>query len=135
MAALKDLGKYPVSGPKGREDMEFYKLTAEDGIMMISGKRTPALLNVWASNDVVQFGDVTVLTGGCGPQQTETDSHPGDTVFYVLEGPVTFYFPERKETFDVQEGDFMFIPEKEAYKIINYTGKTIKALFTIAPEF
>ncbi|MFV0364598.1 MAG: cupin domain-containing protein [Suipraeoptans sp.] len=130
-----DIGKFPASGPDSRKAGRFYRLTEEQGIKMISGTRTPGLLSVWASNDVVQFGTVKILTGGAGPQQTEYDKHPGDAVFHVLEGPMTFYLPDRVETFDVEEGDFMFIPEGEKYKIINYSGKTIKSVFMIAPEF
>lgn len=39
---------------------------------------SPVLLSVWCSNDVVQFGTITLLSGGPKPQQTEYDSHPGD---------------------------------------------------------
>ena len=95
---------------------------------MISGLKTPALLSVWASNDVVQFGTVKILSGGAGPQQTEFDTHAGDAVFYVKNGPMTFYIPDRVETYDVEPGDFMFIPKGERYKIINYYGHTIEAV-------
>lgn len=132
---LSELGKFPASGPESREKKLFYKLTEEDGIHMISGERTPALISVWCSNDFVQFGTIKLLTGGAGPQQTEYDSHKGDAVFYVRKGTMTFFVPERKETFDVEEGDFMYIPEGETYKIINYTGNSIEAVFAIAPEF
>lgn len=135
MALLEQMGKFPAPGPESRDAKLFYKLTEDEGIKMISGRKTPALLSVWASNDVIQFGTIRLLSGGPGPQQTEFDKHPGDAVFYVLEGPMTFYCPERNETFNVQEGDFMFIPEGDSYKIINYTGKTIKAVFMVAPEF
>lgn len=134
MGTLKDIGKHPESGPISRDKRIFYKLSEEDSIKMISGNKTPALISLWASNDVVQFGTIKLLTGGSGPQQTEYDKHSGDAVFHVLEGPMTFYMPERKETFDVNSGDFMFIPENEVYKIINYSGKSIKAIFVIAPE-
>lgn len=135
MATLNDLGRFPAAGPEARDAMLFYKLSDENSIRMISGKRTPALLSVWASNDVVQFGTIKLLTGGPGPQQTEYDKHPGDAVFHVLSGPMTFYMKERGETFDVEEGDFMVIPAGETYKIINYYGKTIEAVFIVAPEF
>lgn len=135
MATLADLGKFPTPGPEARDAKLFYKLSDQDCIRMISGKRTPALLSVWASNDVIQFGKIKVLSGGPGPQQTEFDKHPGDAVFYVLSGPMTFYLKDQGETFDVEEGDFMFIPEGETYKIMNYYGKTIEAVFAVAPEF
>lgn len=136
MAGMReDLGRFPADGPQSRENALFYKLTEKDGIKMISGQKTPSLLSVWASNDVVQFGTVKLLTGGTGPWQTDFDTHNGDAVFYILDGPMTFYCPERVETYDVEEGDFMFIPEGEKYKIINYTAKPAKAVFMVAPEF
>lgn len=133
---LCELGKFPVEGPKSREEKLLYKLTEEAGIWMISGDKTPALISVWASNDKVQFGTLKLLSGGaCGPYQTEFDTHKGDAVFYVLEGNATFFMKDRKETYDVEKGDFMFIPQNECYKIINYYDETIKLVFAIAPEF
>lgn len=135
MPMLKDLGHFPAGGPESRKAKLFYHLTEDNSIRMISGKRTPALLSVWASNDVVQFGTIKILSGGAGPQQTEWDAHKGDAVFHVLQGPMTFFVRDSGETYDVEEGDFMFIPAGQTYKIINYYGKTIKAVFSVAPEF
>ena len=135
MALLEELGRFPADGPESREKQLFYKLTEDDSIRMISGRKTPALLSMWASNDVMQFGSIRLLSVGVGPQQTEYDVHKGDAVFYILEGPMTFYLPDRQETYDVAKGDFMFIPEGERYKIINYYGHTVKAQFVVAPAF
>lgn len=132
---IERMGRFPVPGPEGREKKLFYKLTDEDGLKMISGTRTPVFLSVWCSNELVQFGTIKILSGGAQPQQTEYDSHAGDAVFYVAEGTLTFFVKDRKETYVVQPGDFMFIPEGETYKIINYYGKTARALFAIAPQF
>lgn len=130
-----DIGHFPADGKEGREKQVFYRLKESDGIKMISGAKTPALMSVWASNDVVQFGTVKLLSGGATPQQTEYDKHPGDAVFYVLDGPVTFFCPDTTETFDVMTGDFMVLPANTVYKMINYYGHTVKALFMVAPEF
>lgn len=132
---INDLGRFPEEGQKSREDRRFYKLSDDRSIHLISGKSTPALLSVWASNDVIQFGNIKILTGGAGPQQTEWDSHPGDAVFYVLEGPITFFVKERQETFLVEQGDFMFLPEGTTYKMINFHGQSVKAVFMVAPKF
>ena len=135
MAGSRDqVGVFPAAGPQAREDRLFYKLTDKDGIKMISGEKTPVLLSLWCSNDVVQFGSITVLSGGAKPQQTEYDSHPGDAVFYVTQGKISFHIRDRKETYTVAEGDFMFIPAGEAYKLINFYGGTAKAIFSIAPK-
>ena len=134
-----NLGQFPMSGPEGREQKVFSRLTEEDGIKMISGEVTPALMSVWASNDVIQFGTMKLLSGGATPQQTEWDQHPGDAVFYVIDGPVTFYTgefeKETQQTFNVEVGDYMFIPEGTRYKMINFYGSTAKVLFMVAPEF
>ncbi|MBQ7372633.1 MAG: cupin domain-containing protein [Blautia sp.] len=128
------LGAFPASGQEGREKKLFYRLRETDGIKMVSGERTPALISVWASNDVIQFGTEKILAGGAVPQQTDWDSHPGDACFYVLDGPVTF-FTEDKQTFHVETGDYFILPENTKYKIINYYGHTVKVLFMIAPKF
>lgn len=135
MPMLKDLGQFPASGPESREAKLFYHLKDdnEHSIRMISGTKTPALISLWVSNDVMQFGTVKVLSGGSGPQQTEWDAHEGDAVFRVLSGPMSFLIKDRVETYDVEEGDFMFIPAGETYKILNFYGKTIEAVFSIAP--
>ncbi|MCD8083383.1 MAG: cupin domain-containing protein [Clostridiales bacterium] len=132
---MDNLGAFPVAGEEARNQKKFYKLSDENSIYMISGNRTPALLSVWCSNDVMQFGTIRILTGGAGPQQTEFDSHDGDAVFYVLDGPLTFFMKDRKETYDVQPGDFMFIPKGETYKILNFYGRAAKAVFVVAPSF
>ena len=136
---MADLGHFPVSGSEGRDKRLFYEVNDNNAIRIISGDRTPALITVWVSNDVIQFGTIEILAGGNTPQQTEWDEHPGDAVFYVLEGPITFYTgsfeEETQQTFDVEPGDYMFIPEKTRYKIINFYGHTAKAVFAIAPEF
>lgn len=134
MADIKNIGSFPENGKLAREKKLFYKLSEEDSIRMISGTKTPALISLWASNDVMQFGTYKLLSGGPMPQQSEYDSHPGDAVFHVLEGTGTFFIPDTKETFVVEKGDFMTIPENTVYKIINYYGSTLKMVFVIAPK-
>jgi len=136
MEGMRDqLGLFPEPGDTARTKQLFYRLTEEDSIRMISGEKTPALISAWASNDVVQFGTVKLLSGGAVPQQTEYDSHPGDAVFYALEGPLTFFCPDSGETFHVETGEYMYLPENTRYKIINYYGHSVKAIFAIAPTF
>ena len=138
-ATMADVGHFPVSGPEGREKQLFYEVGDCNAIRIISGDRTPALITLWVSNDVVQFGTVELMAGGNTPQQTEWDEHPGDAVFYVLEGPITFYTgnyaDDTQQTFNVDPGDYMLVPEGTRYKIINFCGHRVKAVFAIAPEF
>lgn len=132
MPTMADIGVFPAAGPAARERQEFYKLTEDTSIRLISGTETPALISLWASNDVMQFGTLKVLTGGPKPQQTEWDSHAGDAAFMVLGGTATF-FTRDKQTFLIEQGDFMLLPAKTEYKVINYYGGTLKLVFVIAP--
>lgn len=131
---IKDLGSFPVEGEKARESAEFYVINNESALKVISGKKSPVMLNFYTSNDVVNLGEMLIPTGGVGPRQTEFDTHPGDAVFYIKQGPLTFFLPDIGETYHVENGDFMFIPENNRYKIINYTGKLAKAIFIVAPQ-
>lgn len=126
--------KFPVSGEEAREKGQFYKITSDTAIKTVSGKKNPVLLEFRVSNDFVNLGVITIPAGGIGPRQTEYDSHKGDAVLYVEEGPITFYFPDTKKVFQVEKSEFMFIPENTVYKMINYTGKVVKAVFIVAPE-
>lgn len=131
---IHDLGHFPAEGNAARESKAFYKVTSDTALHVVSGRNSPVLLKVFASNDVVTLGECIIPTGGIGPRQTEYDQHPGDAVFYIKSGPLTFLMPDTVETFHVQNGDFMFIPENTRYKIINYTAELGKAIFIVAPE-
>lgn len=130
---VSSLGHFPIDGPCARETGEFTKITPETALRIVSGKNMPVLLKFFVSNDVVNFGTVEIPTGGIGPRQTECDHHNGDAIFYVEEGPATFLLTDSGEVYQVESGDFMFLPEKTNYKIINYTGHMVKTVFIIAP--
>lgn len=131
---IKEIGRFPVEGPASRVNEEFVKITPETALKIVSGRKNPVLLKFAVSNDVMHLGTIEIPTGGIGPRQTEWDSHKGDAIFYVEEGPATFLTEETRETFQVEVGDFMFLPENTGYKIINYTGHMLKLVFIIAPE-
>lgn len=131
---MKKLGQFPASGEEARKQQCFYKITHENSIKVISGKKTPVLLEFFVSNDVVHVGEIIIPAGGTGPRQTEYDTHKGDALFFIVDGPLTFHLKESREVFQAESGESVFIPEGYEYKIINYTGKLTKAVFVIAPE-
>ena len=101
---------------------------------IVSGENSPVLLRFIASSDVLQMGELTIPAGGVGPRQTEYDRHAGDVVFYVRQGTLTFLLKDSGDVFEVEEKEYMFIPENTEYKCINYSDSVIKTIFLAAPE-
>jgi len=127
-------GSFPVNWEESRSTGQFTKITRGTTKKVISGTTSPILLRFIVSSDVAHVGEITMPAGGVGPRHTERDSHKGDAVFYITEGPITFLINDTEEVFHVPAGESMFIPEGTNYQFINYTSKEVEAVFFIAPE-
>lgn len=77
------MDRFPVNGEEARKTGTFYKITSDQALRVVTGKKTPGLLKFFISNDVINVGEVILPSGGIGPRQTEYDVHDGDAVFYV----------------------------------------------------
>ena len=129
-----DIGRWPVPGPECRKDPKlFYHITDDTKLINIHGTQYPMLIKFFVSNDLVHMGEFILPSGGTGSRASEPDSHKGDCALFVEWGPITVFLPDTLEAFDVQPEEVMFIPEGVKYQLINYTTKTVKAIFSIAP--
>ena len=129
-----DIGRWPVPGPQCRKaPVLFYHITEEKKLLNVHGTQYPMLIKFFVSNDLLHMGEFILPAGGTGSRASEPDSHRGDAVLFVEEGPVTFFLTETLEAFDVQEREAMFIPEGVSYQMINYTDHRNKVIFSIAP--
>jgi mannose-6-phosphate isomerase-like protein (cupin superfamily) len=129
-----DIGRWPVPGPECRKDPKlFYHITEDKKLVNIHGIQYPMLIKFFVSNDLVHMGEFILPAGGTGSRASEPDSHRGDCALFVEWGPITVFLPDTLEAFDVQSEEVMFIPEGVRYQLINYTTKTVKAIFSIAP--
>jgi mannose-6-phosphate isomerase-like protein (cupin superfamily) len=129
-----DIGRWPVPGPECRQDPKlFYHITDDKKLVNIHGIQYPMLIKFFVSNDLVHMGEFILPSGGTGSRASEPDSHRGDCVLFVEWGPITVFLPDTLDAFDVQPEEVMFIPEGVRYQLINYTTKTVKAIFSIAP--
>ena len=129
-----DIGRWPVPGPQCRKSpILFYHITEEKKLINVHGTQYPMLVKFFVSNDLLHMGEFILPAGGTGSRASEPDSHRGDAVLFVQEGPVTFFLTETLEAFDVQEDEAMFIPEGVSYQMINYTAHRNKVIFSIAP--
>jgi mannose-6-phosphate isomerase-like protein (cupin superfamily) len=129
-----DIGRWPVPGPECRKDPKlFYHINDDKKLINVHGIQYPMLVKFFVSNDLVHMGEFILPAGGTGSRASEPDSHKGDCVLFVEWGPITVFLPDTLEAFDVQPEEVMFIPEGIRYQLINYTTKTVKAIFSIAP--
>jgi gentisate 1,2-dioxygenase len=129
--SLRELGTWPVEGQLARKARKFVKITKDGRLPLIHGERSPILMEFIVSNDVVSIGEMIIPSGGVGPRTSELDSHLGDAVFYVLNGPVTFFFPKSKEAYCVEDGDAIVVPPRWEYHCINYGGRSANVIFCI----
>ena len=129
-----DIGRWPVPGPSCRQKpILFYHITEEKKLINVHGVTYPMLVKFFVSNDLVHMGEFILPSGGTGSRASEPDSHRGDCVLFVEEGPITVFLPETLEAFDILVNEAMFIPEGVSYQLINYTKGPVKAIFSIAP--
>ena len=129
-----DIGRWPVPGPQCRQaPIFFYHITEEKKLLNVHGTEHPMLIKFFVSNDLLHMGEFILPAGGIGSRASDPDSHRGDAVLFVEDGPVTFFLTKTLEAFDVQEEEAMFIPEGVSYQMINYTDHRNKVIFSIAP--
>jgi gentisate 1,2-dioxygenase len=133
MITVDDIGRFPIPGPEGRRAKELCHVPRDRMMTVIHGTRHPIPLTFFVSNDVCHMGEIVIPTGE-GSRASEPDTHKGDAVIYVERGPITFFLPETGETFLVQEGEAMYLPEGTCYQCINYQAYFVKGIFMIAPE-
>jgi len=129
-----DIGRWPVQGSECRRDPKlFYHIKEDKKLINVHGIEHPMLIKFFVSNDLVHMGEFILPAGGNGSRASEPDSHAGDCVLFVENGPITVFLPDTVEAFDVQAEEAMFIPEGICYQLINYTAGSVKAIFSIAP--
>jgi gentisate 1,2-dioxygenase len=133
MKTTKDIGRFPVPGPEGREKKELYHIPRDKMLTVIHGDRHPIPITFYVSNDVCHMGEIVIPTGE-GSRASEPDMHKGDALIYIQRGPITFFLPDTGETFLAEDGEAMFIPEGTRYQCINYEVYCVKGIFMIAPH-
>ena len=129
-----DIGRWPVDGPSCRTSpILFSRITEDKKLINVHGVTYPMLVKFFVSNDLVHMGEFILPSGGTGSRASEPDSHAGDCVLFVTEGPITVFITETREAFDVLVEEVMFIPEGVEYQLINYTNHPVRTVFSIAP--
>ena len=58
----------------------------------------------------------------------------GDESYFVAEGEGLAFNPETGETFLLEEGDTLLIPQGTRHQMYNFTNKQLKIITTVAPR-
>jgi len=88
-------------------------------------------------NDVFVSTDLlTVCTMDIGPGGffDPPDYHPGDELYYVLEGTITQFNPTTGQCIRVKEGECLLIPKGALHSAYNFEQGPVKVLAVIAPR-
>jgi len=132
---LEELGNFPVKGEDAREKpVKFFHITRNKMLRTIQGKTHPIPLTFYVSNDLIHMGEFLIPPGGEGVRASEEDKHLGDEAMYAEVGPIVVFFPDTGETFEVMDGETLYIPEGLKHQYMNYSSKVIKGIFAIAPK-
>jgi mannose-6-phosphate isomerase-like protein (cupin superfamily) len=134
---MEHLGHWPVSGPEARKNKLMAVIRRDESLDLIHGKDNHVLVSFYVSNDFIHVGTMTLGAN----QVSDFEQHKGDEVFYVIQGTVSVLISpeaEPKESlsttrFEVHQGQRFLIPEGFRHQYLNYTEKTAKILFSIAP--
>lgn len=132
---VDDIGRWPRPGEELRENPpHYYRVTEERKLVTVQGKTNFMLMKFFVSNDHVHMGEFILPAGGPGPRFSEPDSHGGDCVLFVEEGPLSVYLPNTDETYRVESEEAMYLPIGTRYQLANYNATRTKAIFCIAPN-
>lgn len=84
----------------------------------------------------VSTDKITVATWQLGPGGTfeQPSLHPGDEVYYVLEGELTELNPVTGEFMQAKKGEALLIPKGGRHKSWNFTQNILHCLAIIAPK-
>ena len=128
------LGRWPVDGKEARIKKDHIKVDENKMLRLIHGKNHPMLVRFYVSNDLIHMAEFEIPAGGEGPRTSEPEKHKGDETLYVASGPITVFLPDTLDAYEVPEGSVMLIPEGTRHQYQNFTDKSVKGIFSIAPH-
>lgn len=133
MNDINQLGRFPLEGKEARtKPIYYYVMNEKNCITTIFGLKHPMRIRFFVSNDYLHTGEFYLPSGGVGSRVSEIDFHDGDMVIYGTKGPITVFLPITTETFQIEEGDIMYLPPRTRYQFINYNSGPIVGYFTVA---
>lgn len=135
LSSIEYLGRWPVSGEELRKEPKYLRVIDDNHkLNIINGMDNPYLMRFAVSNDLINFGELILPSGGKGCRISDKESHKGETAIFVDKGTLSFVMEESRETFVINKDEVMFIPAGMEYTMINNWEEFAHAIFVIAPE-
>lgn len=132
---VNQLGRFPVPGDEARQPpIYYYVMNDKNCLTTVFGLKHPMRLRFFVSNDFLHVGEFYLPAGGVGSRVSEVDEHGGDAAIYGVRGPITVFLPDAVETFQVKDGDVLYLPPHTRHQFINYNQWPIVGYFAIAGE-
>lgn len=128
---VDNLGAWPVDGNLLREQQVLCHITENKKLKVICGELNPVLMKFSVSNDFLHVGEYVLPAGGVKTRHSDVIKHGSEAMILGLEGPMTVYITETRETYIIQKYEGLFIPANTEYQLVNYSGTTAKAIFVV----
>ncbi len=132
--SLNKLGSWPVDPHAARESGELFVIKRDDVLRTIHGEDHPVSINFFISTDFGHMAEIIMPSGGYGPRASDILEHGSDSMIYCLEGPITVFTPDTRDTFLIQNEESILIPASTKYQVLNYGSTVIKGLLTVGPK-
>ncbi|MGI6005450.1 MAG: cupin domain-containing protein [Christensenellales bacterium] len=132
---VADVGCWPAPGPLLREKNLLYHVTQGRKLLAIHGDVRPMLTKFSVSNDYMHMGEYILPAGGAVTRRSEPISHGGQAVLIGLDGTMTVYLTQKRETYILRRYEGLYLPENTEYCLINYDTPRARCLFAVEGEF
>ena len=115
-----------------REKQLIYHITEQKKLKVIAGDTRPVLMKFAVSNDFLHMGEYIVPAGGVVARHSEILCHGSEAFLLGMEGPMTVYLTDTRETYILKHYEGLYIPAGMKYQLINYGTVGARAIFAIA---
>jgi quercetin dioxygenase-like cupin family protein len=126
----KVLGRYPFPPEEKRP----VRLMRGDFVDFLYPPDEPAFGDInrlIVSTDKLLVGTYQLAPGG---SFDPPDIHPGDEVYYVLDGTITQQNPVSGQFIQARKGEALWLPREAWHKAYNFEDEIMRILFFIAPK-
>ncbi len=131
---LSNIGKWPVDPVAARESGELFAIKRDQVLRTIFGEEHPMAVNFFVSTDYGHMAEIILPSGGYGPRASDVLKHGSHAMIYGLEGEITVFMPDTKDTYVVNPDEAILIPRNTNYQVLNFNGSVVKGLLTVGPN-
>jgi mannose-6-phosphate isomerase-like protein (cupin superfamily) len=129
------LGKWPHAAAADRSMRQGQGRVATiyraDALPIIHGDKNPVRFDIMASSHNLTAGVFDLRPS----VMSDSESHGGDEVLFVLKGSMNVYLPNSFDWFEVHPLDCLYLPEGTRHQYANTGATTAQAAFCVTPRY